>query len=186
MSRARNVFVLCTGRCGSTTFARAMAHSDNFTADHESRSHMTGARRFAYAENHVEVDNRLAWCLGRLDQAYGDNAHYVHLIRDPAAVAQSFVGRQNYGLIKAYRETLLLNLVLRAPKTDIRAIADDMIDTITANIRHFLRDKTHVMTLHLEEIEQSFPAFWHWIGATGDLEAALTEWRVRHNATELP
>ncbi len=186
MSRARNVFVLCTGRCGSTTFATAMGHATNFTAAHESRSHMTGPRRFAYPEGHVEVDNRLAWCLGRLEQTYGDTAHYVHLIRDPAAVAQSFVGRQNYGLIKAYRETLLLNLVLRAPKTDIRAIADDMVDTITSNIQHFLHGKSRVMTLHLEEIEQGFPAFWHWIGASGDLGAAMAEWRVRHNASELP
>ena len=128
MTAPRNVFVLCTGRCGSTTFAKASAHATNFTAAHESRSHMTGPRRFAYAQGHIEVDNRLAWNLGRLDRAYGDTAHYVHLLRDPQAVADSFVGRQNYGLIKAWRETMLLNLVLRAPKTDIALIAADMID----------------------------------------------------------
>ncbi|EKD59997.1 MAG: hypothetical protein ACD_54C01008G0001 [uncultured bacterium] len=99
-------------------------------------------------------------------------------------MAQSFVGRQNYGLIKAYRETMLLNLVLRAPKTDWTLIAEDMIDTITANITHFLRDKTKVMSVQMETVEQDFPAFWHWIGAKGDLNAAMAEWSVRHNATE--
>jgi hypothetical protein len=186
MTPARNVFVLCTGRCGSTTFAKAAAHATNFTAAHEARTHLTGPARFAYPFNHVEVDNRLAWNLGRLDQAYGDDAHYVHLLRDPAQVAQSFVSRQNYGLIKAYRETILLNLVLRAPKTNKALIAADMIDTITSNITHFLRDKTKVMTVHLDSIDSDFPAFWHWIGATGDLTAAMGEWSVRHNATELP
>lgn len=186
MTAPRNVFVLCTGRCGSTTFAKASAHATNFTAAHESRSHMTGPRRFAYAQGHIEVDNRLAWNLGRLDRAYGDTAHYVHLLRDPQAVAASFIGRQNYGLIKAWRETMLLNLVLRAPKTDIALIAADMIDTITTNISHFLRDKTHVMTIHMETIAADFPAFWRWIGATGDLDAAMAEWQVRHNATEMP
>lgn len=184
MPQVKNVFVLCTGRCGSTTFAKAAAHASNFTAAHESRTHLTGPNRFAYPPQHIEIDNRLAWWLGRLDRAYGDDAHYVHLTRDPKAVAQSFVGRQNYGLIKAYRETMLLNLVLRAPKTDWTLIAEDMIDTITANITHFLRDKTKVMSVQMETVEQDFPAFWHWIGAKGDLNAAMAEWSVRHNATE--
>ena len=30
------VFVLCTGRSGSTTFVRACQHIDNYTASHES------------------------------------------------------------------------------------------------------------------------------------------------------
>ena len=58
------VFVLCTGRCGSTTFARAAAHATNFTAKHESRTYKLGAQRLAYPDNHIEVDNRLAWWRG--------------------------------------------------------------------------------------------------------------------------
>ena len=55
-----NVFVLCTGRCGSTTFACACRHIENYTAAHESRSHLAGPERFAYPEDHIEVDNRLS------------------------------------------------------------------------------------------------------------------------------
>ncbi|GGA66833.1 hypothetical protein GCM10011521_01190 [Arenimonas soli] len=32
-----NVFVLCTGRCGSVSFARASAYLTNYTAGQESR-----------------------------------------------------------------------------------------------------------------------------------------------------
>ena len=178
------VFVLCTGRCGSTTFAAAAAHATNFTAGHETRTHLLGPNRFAYPARHIEVDNRLAWWTGRLDATFGDLPHYVHLTRNRADVARSYVARKGYGLIKAYRATLLCNLDLRAPKTDITAIAEDMIDTITANISHFLRDKTKVMQVRMEAIDQDFPAFWHWIGAQGDLSAAMAEWQTRHNASE--
>lgn len=77
-----NVFVLCTGRCGSVTFAQAASHVTNASVGHETRSHMVGAARMAYPIGHIEVDNRLSWTLGRLDQAFGRDAFYVHLLRN--------------------------------------------------------------------------------------------------------
>lgn len=178
-----NVFVLCTGRCGSLTFSRAARHIRNFTTGHETRSFLTGPARFAFPKRHIEVDNRLAWTLGRLQNAFGDNAHYVHLIRDRDAVAASFLARRKYGMIKAYREAHLLNINLRAPATPDLDVAMDMIDTITQNIHHYLADKTHVLTMRLETIDHDFATFWDWIGASGNPDAALAEWRTRHNAT---
>ena len=75
-----NVFVLCTGRCGSTTFVQACQHIENYTASHESKISLLGDQRLEYSQNHIEVDNRLSWFLGSLDKKYGDNAFYVHLI----------------------------------------------------------------------------------------------------------
>lgn len=51
-----NVFVLCTGRCGSMTFAEACSHAVNYTTGHESGRH----RRYdlKYPADHIEVDNR--------------------------------------------------------------------------------------------------------------------------------
>ena len=178
-----NVFVLCTGRCGSLTFSRAARHIRNFTTGHETRSFLTGPARFAFPKRHIEVDNRLAWTLGRLQNAFGDNAHYVHLIRDRDAVAASFLARRKYGMIKAYREAHLLNINLRAPATPDLDVAMDMIDTITQNIHHYLADKTHVLTMRLETIDHDFATFWDCIGASGNPDAALAEWRTRHNAT---
>ena len=40
-----NVFVLCTGRCGSTTFTQACQHIQNYTASHESKISVTLAYR---------------------------------------------------------------------------------------------------------------------------------------------
>ena len=97
----KNVFVLCTGRCGSTTFARACQHLSNFTVGHESRVDLIGPDRLAYPQAHIEVDNRLSWMLGRLGAAFDDDETlWVHLIRDEEETARSFVKRFGRGIIR--------------------------------------------------------------------------------------
>jgi hypothetical protein len=105
-----NVFVLNTGRCGSTTFAAACAHVTNFTVAHESRVGALGAARFDYPRRHIEVDNRLSWFLGRLEQRWGQEAFYVHLTRDVEATARSFSARYSRGIMLAYRTAILPRL----------------------------------------------------------------------------
>ncbi|MBC7157267.1 MAG: hypothetical protein H5U20_07100 [Rhodobacteraceae bacterium] len=120
MARAANVFVLCAGRCGSVTFARAAAHMRNFTVGHESRTHLTGPARLDFSPGHVEVDNRLGWFLGRLERRWGDRAAHVHLLRDPEAVAQSFLARADRGILLAYRTEILMNAARKG--TDVAMI----------------------------------------------------------------
>ncbi|HIK35539.1 MULTISPECIES: hypothetical protein [unclassified Thermosynechococcus] len=69
-----NVFVLWTSRCDSVTFAEACTFIANFNSAQESRTFLLGEAHLAYPDRHIEVDNRLAWFLGRLDQTYGDRA----------------------------------------------------------------------------------------------------------------
>jgi len=180
------VFVLCTGRCGSTSFGAAVGHCTNFTAGQESRNEFIGADRFAYPDQHIEIDNRLSWTLGKLDQTFGDAPHYVHLLRDPETVAASFVTRHKYGLMKAYREGILSKHFNRTPNTPLIDVARELVETVTLNISAFLKDKTRVRVVRVENIASDFPDFWDWIGATGDLGDALAQWQVRHNATTLP
>lgn len=177
------VFVLTTGRSGSTTFARACAHSENFSVGHESRWQLLGPARLDYADQHIEIDNRLCWLLGRLDARFGDDAFYVHLWRDRQAVAESYC-RRRFGrgsIIRAYSQGILYR-----SQTDL-ADCLDYCDTVNANIRHFLRDKTRALTVDLAQAEADFVRFWEAIGARGDLEAALQEWQTLYNAqhTEL-
>lgn len=175
-----NVFVLNAGRCGSSTFIQACRHIDNYSAGHETRLRMIGAARFAYPERHIEADNRLSWLLGRLDQAYGDRAFYVHLTRDPDVCAVSFARRMDFGIMKAYREGILLG---GEPAQDAHALARDYLDTVDGNIALFLRDKPRRMAFRLEHAEADFTAFWQAIEARGDLDAALLEWGTRYNAS---
>jgi len=95
-----NVFVLCTGRSGSHTFAKACGHIDNYSVSHESRN-LNKVRTINYPDSHIEVDNKLSYFLGRLDKKFGHDPIYVHLIRDKKDTANSFKSRYNFGIIKS-------------------------------------------------------------------------------------
>jgi hypothetical protein len=177
-----NIFVLSTGRSGTTTFVKACAHLTNYTTAHESRSGLLGKAHFQYPENHIEADNRLAWFLGRLDKAYGDNAMYVHLRRNDRETAQSFVKRYDFGIMKGYREAILMDY----KPGDPLELALDMCDTVHTNIELFLKDKTRKMNFALENGAEDFRRFWGWIGGQGDLDRALAEWGTTYNASEAP
>ncbi|HJP69500.1 MAG TPA: hypothetical protein VJ846_11410, partial [Sphingomicrobium sp.] len=62
-----------------------------------------------------------------------------------------------------------------------RDAAVEMVEVATANIRHFLKAKSHVLSVRVEHAEEDFLKFWQWIGAEGLLEDALAQWRIRHN-----
>lgn len=175
-----NVFVLNVGRSGSMTFIRACEHITNYTAAHESRRHLFGAERLAYPPHHIEADNRLAWFTGRLDRAYGDEPVYVYLRRDPNKVVASYVERFDLGIFRAYRRQILWKV---PHDSDPETVARDYVETMSANIELFLRDKTKVMELRLENAKTEFPAFWERIGAEGDLDAALAVFDTHHNST---
>jgi hypothetical protein len=202
------VFVLNAGRSGSTTFVRACEHIENFSAGHETLSDRVGPDRFAYPDDHVEADNRLAWFLGSLEAAYGADPFYVHLTRDREQVARSFaqrwrvddpepVGTVRRAVFRRHHRhpapaaigariiDAFAHAIVMRPKGWTKRERLDVcrfyVDAVTANIDHFLEDKPRKMTIALERIDEAFPAFWEWIGARGDLDAAMGEWTVRHN-----
>ncbi len=184
MSFPANIFVLCTGRCGSMTLAKACTHMTNYTTAHESRAHALGPDRLTYPSPHIEVDNRLSWFLGRLDAAYGNSAAYVHLIRDAEETAKSYARRANQGILLAYRNAIIMRAKFLNPDAAIMDYSRDYVATVTANITSFLKDKTHVRTIHLSTIRDDFDAFWDWIGAEGNRDAARNELLTKHNSTE--
>jgi len=175
-----NVFILNSGRCGSSTFIKACQHITNFSAGHETLLSKTGEQRLNYPDNHIEADNRLSWILGRLDDKYADKAYYVHLTRNDNDVATSFCKRINFGILKAYEQGILMHEQHLLPAQDI---AEDYLETIEANIKLFLKDKSNKMPVSVETSKKDFTEFWKWIGAEGDLQKALGEWDTNHNAS---
>lgn len=173
-----NVFVLTTGRSGSLTFSEACRHMSNFSAGHETRVGLLGEARLAYPEDHIEVDDRLSWLLGRLEEAYGDEAFYVHLKRNDEDTAASRMRRWNKPLMRAYRAGILWDV---DPDVDRLEVARDLNHTVNTNIGLFLRDKSQQMVIEIETATETFPTFWQRIGAEGDLDAALAEFQRRHH-----
>lgn len=180
--KSRNVFILCTGRCGSTTLIRACRHISNYTAKHESRSALLGNARFDYPANHIEADNRLSWLLGRLDREYGKDALYVHLTRETGSVAASYAQRYGSGIMRAYRGG---GIIMGLPgDADPMDVALDYCDTVDSNIKLFLRDKPRKMDFRLESAQEDFLKFCEFIKAEVALDKALAELAIQHNATK--
>ncbi len=173
-----NVFVLSTGRCGTVTFSKACDHIINYTCGHESRARIIGDGHFAYPENHIEIDNRLSWFLGRLDKSFGKKAYYIHLLRDDEGTAASYKKRYGSGIIRGYAKGMMMG---RHPKSVAMEVCLDYCKTVNSNIELFLKDKPHQMTINLETAKSQFVDFWHWIEAEGDLDKSLSEWSVSHN-----
>jgi outer membrane murein-binding lipoprotein Lpp len=181
-----NVFVLCTGRCGSVTFANACGHLSNFTAGHESNSRLVGPERLRYPSRHIEVDNRLAWYLGRLGATYDDaRTLYVHLRRDPEEVAHSHLVRWESTFKASMIRAFAHGIVMEGhdwPLEQRMDVCRDYVATVNANIEEFLRGRD-ALTVDLETAKPDFARALDRIGAEGDLEAAVGEWDVRHNVT---
>lgn len=180
MANFKNVFILCTGRCGSKTIINAFEHSDNFSAGHESKAQEIGSERLNYPDFHIEADNRLSWFLGRLENKYGSDPLYVHLTRDKQKTAESLTHRWGpFSIMKAYTFG-----ILKTQSHDLK-YALDYVETIDENITAFLKDKKHVVHIKLENIEEDFKKLWDQIGAKGDLQKALTAINKKDNATQL-
>jgi len=190
-----NVFILSTGRSGSTTLERACSHITNYSADHESRSHLVGEDRLAYPNNHIESDNRLSWFLGRLENNYsGSETFYVVLSRDREKIAHSYAKRFIPGLIlQAYANGILLRTIplnqawrAKLPLTENKKleIARDYVDTVMANIELFIKNKSNVIRMDIDNPIPQFKKLWQSIGAEGNLDCALNEFKIKHNPSE--
>ena len=173
-----NIFVLSTGRCGSKSFAAACAHITNYTSGHETRTGIIGPGRLKYPKNHIEVDNRLCWFLGRLNEAYGNAAYYVHLERQTDPVVRSLNRRWHLreNIVRAYADQIHMTTV-KNPKI----VCEDYIRTVTSNITMFLENKENVLKINIEEAETGFTEFWNQISADGDLKSALNEFSTQYN-----
>ena len=180
-----NIFILGTGRCGTTSFIAACKHITNYTSGHETRIDRIGRERLSYPCYHIEADNRLSWLLGRMNEIFGKEAFYVHLKRDIQDTAKSFIRRFFSGsIMNAYSNgILMLPQKQSSASIDSYQIALDYIDTVTKNIETFLQDKPHTMTIHLETINEQFPDFIDNIGAQGDLQYMLNELNTPKNAS---
>jgi hypothetical protein len=183
--RFKQVFVVGTGRCGSLTFMKACEHFTNYTTAHEGAAKKCGKWKKAryweldYPQHHIEVDARLSWMLGLLDKKYGDEAFYVHLIRDRDEVINS---RKLRVLRKWGKMTQSLAKFWYVDTPEDEAFLGALYDIIVANINTFLAHKTHRAIVRVgEHAKADFRSFCEAIGAEGDIEGAVSEWDIRHH-----
>ena len=174
-------FVLCTGRCGSMTFVKACEVIGNYTSGHETQAGRLDDR-LVYPDRHIEVDNRLSWFLGGLGERYCDQPVYVHLTRDPNAVARSYARRFNVhaGIMSPCSRSILTR---QAHREDERLpLARLYVRTVKENIEAFLGDKSTVVRIPIEQPHHGFDRMWRLLDATGDRDMAHSILSQKHNA----
>jgi hypothetical protein len=107
---------------------------------------------------------------------------YVHLKRNLKDTANSFVIGSSAGIFQAYKGN---GIIMGSRKgIDPVAIALDYCDTVNSNIELYLQDKPNKMEFNLETAKQDFPIFCARIGAKVNMDKALAEFDVRHNASK--
>jgi len=178
------VFVIGTGRCGTTTFARACSHIKNFTSAHESTGGMRNRDRLRFADNHIEINPHLSWMLPVVAKLNGiDGAIWVHLQRKRAEVVASWVKRG-----PKIGPGLWIPLAMRVDAKKLtpeqyREACEICYDSMVGTIESFLVKAKFTMHIWLDEIEQRWPMFWRRIEARGNYDASFAELQQRHNAS---
>ena len=181
---ANNIFVLCTGRCGSKTFTKACQHATNYTTSHEG---MALRHNLDYPDNHIEVNNRLVWYLGLLDKKFPD-ARFVHLMRDPESTALSYAKKKagnEFNIIRTWRSSIRMGWYVRQGKDEERTVLDDCreyVDAVNGLVSSWLAGHPQSWIRVFIEDSSSFERFWNWAGMDGDLNAALATFQKRFNA----
>ena len=178
-----NVFVTGTGRCGTVTFSRACRHITNFSSTHERQSGRADPSRWRYPDHHIEVDPHIAWTFGPILQRYPD-ALYVHLQRRREDVVASWFRR---GIQPHSGPAPLLDVICQTRCGDLSRTAyiealGLLYDTVTQNIESAL-SQVNSQHIWLHDAATAFPEFWKKIGAIGDLDAAVSEFHHRYNAS---
>ncbi len=181
-----NVFILCAGRTGSTSFIKACSHISNFTSDHESKTQALGEDRFTFPDQHIEADNRFVWELGQLDLRYGKDAFYVYLKREPKKITQSFMKRFFYprSIIDSFADGVRKSPPQKLSRRERIRICYDYVNTVEANIELFLKDKPLKQVIELENIKSDFEVFWGNIKAEGDIKEAIQTFSIKQNASK--
>lgn len=172
------VFVLNTGKCGSTTFFEACKHITNYTCGHETNTHKL-IGRLIYPDNHIEIDNRLIFFFGELESHY-PNAYYVHLIRNTKDCVNSLNQRWMEGSInRAFLENILMTSPLHWTLEMKYKACENYYYTTNMNIANFLKDKKHIF-FQLEQPQQ-FRDFIKQIAGIGNIDKAINEFKFKYN-----
>lgn len=175
-----NVFVLGTGRCGSTTFFHACRHVTNFTVSHEGRAKKL-THRLEYPDGHIEVDPWLVDHLGGLGRRYPE-ALYVHLTRPEDEIVESLLKRWEHSAWLRYLQSVYRPVTEGERRQVCQSCVRRMMENLEAFFETLAPERR--MTVRLHHVKTDFSQFLVWIGAEGDLTAALAEWDYQYNRSK--
>lgn len=157
------VFVVGTGRCGTSTFYQAARTLEGFTAGHESTAgHLPS---WEFPDHHIEVASQLVYGIPWLRRRYPE-ALFVHLVRDREPCVRS-LARQCWDSMAAFsRQWFLCD-----HPADVAMAAAQFYD-LTNELIVALCPPERTMRIRMEELRQQWPEFCRRIGTEWNRELA--------------
>lgn len=178
---AMRIFVVGTGRCGTSTFYHAACHATNYTVGHESRAGTIND--YLYPDHRIEVSSHLAFAVPVLRATHSiarigasGGCRFVHLIRELASCVSSMAAVRE--AIRSLAFGIAEGNVNTQSGKDFRRWAAWLYDLVNANIAATAAD---AFRLELERAEERWLDCWEFMGCEGDFEASLAEWRWKYN-----
>ncbi len=162
------VFVVGTGRCGSSTFYQACKTITNYTCGHETFAGQV--HNFEYPDNHIEVAVQNVQALALLQNKY-PNSTFVYLIRRSEECIQSLV-RQCPEYLKAWAyQVFLTHEVTEEVATQYYLCINQQIVKACQNC----------VPVRIEDFEWFWPLFTRTIEAVCNNEEAQKILKRRYN-----
>lgn len=172
------VFVVGTGRCGTSTFYQACKHITNYTVGHETKKGPSKIGDWEFPDNHIEISSNLTIALPHLIRTYPE-AKFVRLKRN------------KQDCIKSLAECVPESMVMFAKQWwylyDIDLISLDYLKV--ASTFYDWCEELYQMVLpigslfyDIEKMEQNFAKFCLTIEATGKLADGTSEFKKKYNS----
>ena len=161
------IFVFGTGRCGVSSFCRAVRHATNFTVGDESHANQPW-RNLDYPDQHIEGDSALILSYPALLARY-PNSVFLYLQREREACCEALVAQEHRSMAALGR------MLTRIDDCDPAHGAGVWYDVALG-----LADLwwPRVRTLKLEALPDMWRDVWHWLGLEGDVDASAREWEA--------
>lgn len=173
------VFVVGTGRSGTSTAYHALQHVAKHTVGHESRAGIL--LHHEYPENHIEVSSQLIPEIVQLALQY-PNAKWIWLKRGKSATVRS-IATQCPDAMAAYGFQWFQVVVKKEEprrSEQLLQIAELYYDAMYSLLSSLL--PTDAYCLHIETIKDQWEACWKYHAWEGDFQASLSAWNRHYNA----
>ena len=168
------VFVVGTGRCGTSTFYHACRHIHNYEAYHEPNSGQVDS--FETEDQVINVSSQFVVRIPELLKKYPESK-WIHLIRNRDQCVESLAKCcpvEMDGYVRQWCQIFQCNLT-RASQF--------YYDSINSMIELMLRNQS-CLTMNLPIRRPAWMTFWSFVGAQGDFESSLREWESCYNSRD--
>ena len=152
------IFVVGTGRCGSSTFYQACKTITNYTCGHETFAGQV--HNFEYLDNHIEVAVQNVQALALLQNKYPNNM-IVQLIREPKGCIQSLF-EQCPEYLKAWSFQVYLTT----------EVTEKVAEAYYHCVNQHIAKIPNLVTVRVDDLEWFWARFIQSIGAECDMEQA--------------